>query len=164
MKIWLKGLITTVILVVICTTVTAQVVRVKIAEVEKIIDSSSDKIVILNLWATFCKPCVEEIPSFVNFSKTHVDVELYFLSLDLKEAFPKQINKMIKQLGMRGKNLWLDETDADYFAPKISEEWSGAIPATLIMNARTGKKKFIDAEMTEKELSEVYISLKSASE
>lgn len=145
------------------TVTSAQVQRVKMNAVEKIISEKGDKILVLNVWATFCKPCVAEIPSFVKFANAHDDVQLVFLSLDIKEAFPKTILKYNKQLGMEpATNLWLDETDADYFVPKIDEKWSGAIPATLIINSATGVRKFVDGELSEKELLEAYEFVKSS--
>lgn len=139
----------------------AQVKKVKIDALETLMNTKQDKIVIVNLWATFCKPCVEEIPSFVAFAKSHSDVDMFFVSLDLKDAFPKTVNKYIRKLGMVGTNLWLDETDADYFVPKIDNDWSGALPATLIMNKNNGIKIFIDGEMTEKEILSAYNAVKS---
>lgn len=137
-----------------------QAKSVKIDAVKEILENKGDKILILNIWATFCKPCVEEIPSFVAFSKSHPDVEMVFVSLDLKDAFPKTVNKYIKKLSMQGTNLWLDETDADYFVPKIDEKWSGALPATLIINKANGTKIFVDSEMTEKEILSAYDAVK----
>ncbi len=137
----------------------AQAKKVKIDAIETIMNTKGDKILILNLWATFCKPCVEEIPSFVAFAKAHSNIEMVFVSLDLKEAYPKTVNKYIKKLKMEGINLWLDETDADYFVPKIDEKWSGALPATLMINTATGARKFFDDEMTAAELSEAYRSI-----
>ena len=139
----------------------AQVKSVKMPAVEKMIQEKSDKILILNVWATFCTPCIEEIPSFVKFAKSHADVELVFLSLDVKDAFPKLVNQHIKKLGMDVKNLWLNETNADYFVPMIDENWSGAIPASLIINTATGARKFVDGEMTIQELLAAYEFVKT---
>jgi thiol-disulfide isomerase/thioredoxin len=140
----------------------AQLKSVKMPAVEKIIQEKGDKILILNVWATFCKPCIEEIPTFVKFAQAHNDVQLVFLSLDIKDAFPKIVNQYIDKLKMTATNLWLNETNADYFVPKLDENWSGAIPASLIINTATGARKFVDGEMSEAELNEAYDLIKSS--
>ena len=138
----------------------AQAKSVKIEELENIVNSKCDSIIIVNLWATFCKPCVEEIPSFVKFAKEHEDVQMVFVSLDMKESFPKTVNKFIARLKMKGINLWLDEKDAEIFVPKIDDAWSGALPASLIINKKSGIKIFVDGSMTEQEILAAYKAVK----
>ena len=47
---------------------------------------------------------------------------------------------------------WLDETNADYFCPKIDKTWSGAIPATLFINNRNNYRKFTEEPLSEEQL------------
>ena len=48
--------------------------------------------------------------------------------------------------------VWLDETNADYFCPKVDAKWSGAIPATLFINNKTGYRKFIEEQISHDKL------------
>jgi hypothetical protein len=48
--------------------------------------------------------------------------------------------------------VWLDEFDADYFIPKIDSSWSGALPATLLLNIQKGYRRFLDQVLTEEKL------------
>jgi hypothetical protein len=48
----------------------------------------------------------------------------------------------------------------DAFIKRVSETWSGAIPATLIVNAKTGKYQFYEAELTYEELESYYQQIK----
>ena len=72
---------------------------------------------IINFWATFCKPCVEEIPDLIKLSKQckKEKVTLYLVSLDLKDYYPKKIQKFVAQKKYAANIAWLNESNADYF-------------------------------------------------
>jgi thiol-disulfide isomerase/thioredoxin len=122
---------------------------VKITDVENIIAESSTPLII-NLWATWCKPCIEEIPYFQQEVKKHTadSLRLLLVSVDTKEEYPEGIGAMAKKQKFTVPILWLDETNADYFCPKIDPHWSGAIPATLFINNKTGYRKFFEEQLS----------------
>jgi len=125
--------------------------KVKITDLEKIIAESKGPLVI-NFWATFCKPCMEEIPHFKKLqAKYEKDgLQLLFVSLDMQDDYPEKVNSFIKKKKMA--STWLDETNADYFCPKIDQAWTGAIPATLFINNNRRYRKFIEESLTEEGL------------
>jgi thiol-disulfide isomerase/thioredoxin len=109
---------------------------------------------IVNMWATWCKPCIEEIPYFLEEIKDNRkdSLQLLLVSLDFKEAFPEKISSFAKKRKFDAPILWLDESNADYFCPKIDPKWSGAIPATLFVNPKTGYRKFAEEQVSHQEL------------
>jgi thiol-disulfide isomerase/thioredoxin len=113
---------------------------------------------IFNFWATFCKPCVAEIPHFQELAKKYKTqgVKLVFVSLDLTEAYPKKIRAFVQKKKLTSTVVFLDETNADLFCPAVDESWSGAIPATLFVNKKTGYRKFYEEEL-KKEIVEAEI-------
>ena len=129
----------------------------KITDVEKYM-GTKDEVLVINFWATFCKPCVAEIPSFIKITNQYKsqNVKLLLVSLDLPSFYPTKIASFAKKHQFNTNIVWLEETNADYFCPKIDKSWSGSIPATLIINTKTGYRKFfeeeIDAATFEKEL------------
>lgn len=132
--------------------------KVKIADLEKIIAESKGP-VIINFWATFCKPCMEEIPYFQKLqAKYEKDgLQVLFVSLDMQDDYPVKVNSFIKKRKM--ESSWLDETNADYFCPKIDQAWSGAIPATLFINNKKNYRKFIEESLSEEFLEKQIMDL-----
>ena len=129
-----------------------------ITDVEQYISQHPDEVLVINFWATFCKPCVAEIPSFISITDKYkaAGVKLLLVSLDLPSYYPKKVASFASKHQFNTKIVWLDETDADYFCPKVDIKWSGSIPATLIVYGKTGYRKFfeeeIDAASFEREL------------
>lgn len=156
----------TVFLLLIAINVTAQEIKaVKIMEVEKIIAESKTPLII-NMWATWCMPCVEELPYFQKEVALHNatakpgdSIRLLLVSLDFKESFPENIRKFIKKRNVKAEVAWLDETNADYFCPKIDAKWSGAIPATLFINNKTGYRNFIEEQISHEKLKKEIMAI-----
>ncbi len=118
---------------------------------------------IINFWATFCIPCIEEIPYFIQKTKDfeQQNISLLLVSLDLEDYYPNRITNFAGKHHFTAPIAWLNETDADLFCPRIDESWSGAIPATLFVNNTTGYRKFIEDQLSEQELEkEIHSMLK----
>lgn len=125
----------------------------KIQDLDAYIRQPGSKVRIVNIWATFCKPCIEEIPGFMRVhEELKAQTELLLVSVDLKQMYPNKLEKFVSKRGYSVPVVWLNETNADYFCPFVDPNWSGSIPATLIVNPSTGYRKFFEAEMTEQEL------------
>ena len=74
------------------------------------------------------------------------------VSLDLSEAYPKKIKSFAAKYKLIAPIKYLDETDADLFCPVVDESWSGAIPATLFINNKTGYRKFFEEQLSKEKL------------
>ncbi len=125
----------------------------KIADLEKRINES-DSVLIVNFWATWCAPCVEELPYFHELSVKYKDqkVKLLLVSLDFKESFPSRISSFAAKKDFFAEIVWLNETNADEFCPRIDSSWSGSIPSTLIINKAKGFKRFIEGKIKKEQL------------
>lgn len=131
----------------------AQVKKVKITELEAYMQNS-DHPLMISFWATWCVPCVEEIPWFQEGVAKFADqkVELILVSLDFPKDYPKNLESFIKKRNWQASFYWLDETNADYFCPKIHPRWEGGIPATLFVNNKTGYRRFFDRALTDRQV------------
>ncbi len=123
----------------------------KIAALQSYIHQS-DHPLIVNFWATFCKPCVQEIPYFQQAVSQYKNVELLLVSLDLPTFYPEKIQSFAKEKNFPANIAWLNETNADYFCPKIDKKWSGAIPCSLFINNKTKYRRFFEHEMKKEEV------------
>jgi thiol-disulfide isomerase/thioredoxin len=123
--------------------------KMSIGELEAYI-RLSNKPLVVNFWATFCAPCVHEIPYFKSTikDKYHGSVELILVSLDPPDYFPAKIASFALQRNFPASLVWLNETNADYFCPRIDEKWSGSIPATLMVNNKKNYRKFYEQQLT----------------
>lgn len=124
----------------------------KISDLEAYI-KNSNKPTVVNFWATFCKPCIKEIPHFQKLVSQYEkdSVQLLLVSLDMPEMYPEKIKTFANKFKITVPVIFLDETNADIFCPVIDEKWSGAIPATLFINNKIGYRKFFEKEMPEQE-------------
>ncbi len=137
-----------------------EIKRVKITDLEKTIAESKSPLII-NFWATWCMPCLEEIPYFMKEAKKHAkdSLKLLLVSLDMDEAYPAQIRNTIVKRKITVPVQWLDETNADYFCPKIDPKWSGAIPASLFINNKTGYRKFFEEQLSHEDLKKEIMAI-----
>lgn len=139
----------------LATHLNAQDVKaIKVGSLAKTIKESKTPLIV-NFWATFCVPCIEEIPYFQELTRQYrsQNVSLIFVSLDLKEAYPKKVNEMAKRLKMVYPVVWLNETNADYFCPKIDTSWTGGMPSSLFVNNVTGYHKFFEDQLSREKLA-----------
>lgn len=153
-------IVISIILGCISTTGAQKIKSIKATELEKIIAESKTPMVI-NFWATYCVPCIEEIPYFQEEVKKHAKdgVQLLLVSLDMKSAYPDKIENFVKKRDFNAPTVWLNETDADYFCPKVDPKWSGSLPATLFINNSKGYRKFFEEEIPREKLQKEIMAI-----
>jgi thiol-disulfide isomerase/thioredoxin len=138
----------------LATSIDAQQIKsIKVTDLAKTIKESKTPLVV-NFWATFCVPCIEEMPYFQELVHQYAskNVSLIFVSLDLKEAYPAKVNQMAQKLKLAYPVVWLNETNADYFCPKIDTSWTGGMPSSLFVNNATGYHKFFEDQLSKEKL------------
>ncbi len=149
----IKKLIIVLFLLVFINAVYSQKIKKwKITDVVTFYSAKNDTTYVVNFWATFCKPCNEEIPFFIQLIEQYKlkKVKLLLVSVDLASYLPKKLPAFIKANKYKTNHAWLNETNADYFCNKIDSSWSGAIPATIIVNNKKGYRNFFEGEMNAK--------------
>ncbi len=127
---------------------------------EPLLSIDDEKIRIINFWATWCKPCVSELPYFelINSKYSNKGVEVILVSLDLADQIESKLIPFVKKLRMESKIVLLDDTDANNWIPKVNENWSGSIPATIIYKGNTSffYEKSLTYNELEKELKKFF--------
>ena len=124
----------------------------------KTIDAASvtndGKPMVVSFWATWCKPCVEELPFFEQLADTCTNkkVKIYLVTTDMRKDIATRVTDFIKAKKLTQQVVFINELNADKWINKVSEEWSGAIPATLMIKGDIGYKHFKEGELTFEEL------------
>jgi thiol-disulfide isomerase/thioredoxin len=132
-----------------------RILKWKVTDFKQYVDTANSELIVINLWATFCKPCVEELPDLIRVSeKYNGKLKMFFVSLDVEKDYPRKLNRFIKKHHFKFNAIWLDETNADYFCPAFDSSWSGSIPATLFIFKKTNTRIFIESEMSAEEFDQ----------
>ena len=129
---------------------------IKLADLEKLMAQSSGGIHIINFWATWCGPCIEELPYFEKITaEDRPDTEVTLVSMDLElDPDPRKVYRFVSRKGLQSKVVMLNEADPNSWIEKVHPEWSGALPATLIINHKSGERIFIGQRLEEGELEQ----------
>lgn len=116
--------------------------------------SKTDTFYIVNFWATWCGPCVKELPQFTNLAAQFAGrpVKIILMSLDFKDAYPKKVAAFVQKKKLQHEVVWLNETNANEFIPKIDNRWQGSIPATLLYYKKTEYTNFFEGTITAQQL------------
>ncbi|MBA2612385.1 MAG: TlpA family protein disulfide reductase [Bacteroidetes bacterium] len=130
----------------------------KVYKIDELLNriKNPDTTYVINFWATWCKPCVAELPSFDSLSKIS-NVKILLVSLDFKEDLEKKVNFFLQKNKIKIECVLLDEINGNDFINKIDKSWTGAIPATLIKNKehRVFIEKKIHLAELQKKLADV---------
>ncbi len=98
-------------------------------------DTTNDTIYVVNFWATWCRPCVKELPYLIELDGTKLDkrpVKVRLISLDMESALETKVEPLIQNKGIKSGVALLADEDANSWIDKVDPSWSGAIPATVI--------------------------------
>ena len=105
---------------------------------------------VYNFWATWCKPCVEELPYFQKLASNNPDVRVVLVSLDFTDRIESGIKPLLKKLDIDLEVVVLNAGNPNDWIDKVDQNWSGAIPTTLI---KVGKENyFYEKQFEEGEL------------
>lgn len=113
-------------------------------QLSSLLNASDDKVHIINFWATWCAPCIKELPDFEKIAENYKDqdVELLLVSLDFPRQYKTKLEPFLIEKDIKAKVVALNDLDMDTWIPAIDSTWSGAIPATLIYTKN--KRKFYE--------------------
>ncbi len=105
-------------------------------QLKPLLEQANDTTYVVNFWATWCAPCVKEIPYFVQLDSIYSNhpFKLVMVSLDFKKDYIRKLTPFVKERKLEEYVLVLEDNRANYWIDDIDPSWSGALPATLVFN------------------------------
>jgi len=127
---------------------------------EFLLEGKNDTTYIVNFWATWCGPCVKELPYFEELHSTYKEpIIILLVSLDFKKHLDKKVVPFLNKHNIQSDVVLLEDGRANDWIDKVDPSWSGAIPITMIY--KDGEKKFFEQEFhSTEELIEAIGSVK----
>lgn len=121
-------------------------------QLKPLLEKKDDKTYVVNFWATWCAPCVKELPYFEKINEDYAskNVEVILVSLDFPKQVEKKLIPFINKRKLKSEVVFLNDANEDFWIKAIDENWSGAIPATIIYNKE--QRKFYEQSFDYKTL------------
>ncbi len=105
-------------------------------QLEPMLRVKNDTLYMVNFWATWCMPCVEEMPDILKFASDMKNrkFRLVLVSLDNPDHLESRVKPFIRRFDIRERVILLDDPDANRWIEKVHPDWMGSIPATLFFS------------------------------
>ena len=104
------------------------------AGVKELLKNNSDKLRLINVWATWCGPCLNEFPSFVTINRMYRDRDFEFISISADNPAKKdRVLKTLKNLHAANTNYLFSVDDKYKLIEAVDPNWSGALPYTVLV-------------------------------
>ena len=125
-------------------------------ELKTLLEKNDGKTYVINFWATWCAPCVKELPAFEKINKEYAtkNVTVVLVSLDFPKQVAKRLIPFINKKKLQSRVVLLNDINENFWIKAIDSSWSGAIPATIIYNGKDRKfyEQSFDYDQLEREL------------
>jgi thiol-disulfide isomerase/thioredoxin len=123
---------------------------------ESRLDNGSDTTYVVNFWATWCGPCVKELPYFEALEKANQGkkFKVLLVSLDFVNQLESKVVPFLERKKLISEVVLMDEDRPNKWIPRVSEKWTGALPATLFVNTKKKTRHFHEGSFKEGELEQ----------
>lgn len=101
---------------------------------------SEDTIYVVNFWATWCAPCVAELPYFEELNKKNEGkaFKMVLVSMDSPKSLESRVIPFLSKNNINSEVVLMADSKTYKWIDKVDPSWSGAIPITILL---TGNKK-----------------------
>jgi thiol-disulfide isomerase/thioredoxin len=130
-------------------------------ELMSLVRREKGSVLLLNMWATWCVPCIEEFPEILRLRADYIDSDLvvHFVSLDRIRSRDTHVRPFLARMGVDFETYLKKQGNDEAFINALSDQWSGALPATFIVD-RSGKlQHLLVGEQTLDDLRRLVIPL-----
>jgi len=133
------------------------------AGLKKLVNERKGRILFLNIWATWCAPCVEEFPDLIKLAQTYPesDVEVVGISADYPDEVESKILPFLRKQNVPFRIFVAQFDHQEDFINSVNPSWSGALPATLVYDAKGTRRYFSVGAGTFKKFKRVVDSVRT---
>lgn len=151
----MQKVIVTILLILAGYSANAQVKLLTLNELEQRVAKGKDTTYVVNFWATWCGPCVEELPYFerLNNENANKPIKVILMSLDFKSKLKTEVVPFVAKHKISSEVYVVNENDQQKFIDRVDKNWSGALPATLILNTDKKLRLFHEQTFTYEQLT-----------
>ena len=112
---------------------------------QELLTSNKGNVLVVNIWATWCVPCVEEMPDLIKLTDQYKDknVKLISISIDYPEEIDSKILPFIKSHKLNFPVYVNNFRNDESFINFLNKDWSGAIPATFVYDKKGNQTAFL---------------------
>ncbi len=117
----------------------------------------SDTVFIINFWASWCHPCLEELPELERITKAYAgkNVKVILVSNDFKKQVNSNLRPFLARKKVQSMVMFMDEANPNDWIEKVNPGWGGSIPATWIIQSSSNYEKFKEGKVTFEELKKI---------
>ncbi|MBS4013130.1 MAG: redoxin domain-containing protein [Bacteroidetes bacterium] len=125
--------------------------------IKPLFEKENDTTYLINFWATWCSPCVKEIPYFEEIAKKYSSekLKIYLINLDFPSHYESRLLPFVKEKNVRSEIIMLNDPNENRWIDAVNPKWTGAIPATIIYNK--DKREFHEKEFSFEELDNLVL-------
>jgi thiol-disulfide isomerase/thioredoxin len=137
------------------------VILQKPEQLEVRLKQGKDTLFVLNFWATWCVPCIKELPVFEKFQSYYEarPVKVLLISIDKKSKLESAVKPFVRKNKLLNEVILIDEKVPNSYIASVSKDWKGSLPATLFVNYSKNLQRFYELPFNYDELDKAYLSI-----
>ena len=102
--------------------------------VKELAKNDTQNLRLINVWATWCGPCVEELPELITINRMYRKRRFEMITISLDGVGNKdQALRFLKEKHVSATNYIFDSDDRDKLAEALDRKWPGPVPYTLLI-------------------------------
>ncbi len=107
-------------------------------QLRPLLHQDNDTTYVVNFWATWCVPCVQELPHFMDLDSMYQGeaFKLVMVSMDFKKDYLRKLQPFVTERNLDDNVVVLEDQDANFWIGDIEPTWGGSIPATLVYKGK----------------------------
>ncbi len=126
-------------------------------ELDKLMNQPNDTLYVFNFWATWCAPCIKELPHFDSLGRRYAGQKLkvVLVSLDFEDELETKLRPFAQKRKLRSTVVLLNPGRGGEWIDRVSPAWSGAIPATVFVRGSSATRDFYEKQFEFAELNTI---------